>query len=81
MFVKPWDEKSRKILEQLTRDGKTYTTDIEITRAFGRYFPELEDNEFLDIARVDRKKKTWFVAYPNVRVRSYKNKKFEFYKF
>lgn len=67
-FVTPWDEKSKRILEQMVRDGKAFTSDIELPRAFGRRYPELVDNDFISIARADRKKETVFVTKPNVMI-------------
>ena len=81
MFAKPWDEKSRKIFEQLSRERQAYTTDINLSRTFGRICSELEDAGFVDVARIERKNETVFVLRPNVRVRPYKNKKYEFYRF
>jgi len=68
MFVKPWDDKSRRIMDQIVRNGKAFTTDIKLSRAFGRRYPELIDKDFLTIARADRKKETVFATYPNVMV-------------
>ncbi len=86
MFIKPWDEKSKRIIEQITQNGKAFTTDITIPRAFGRRYPELIDKDFISIGRVDKKKETVFVTKPNVRVmpipiRSSRNTKWMKYKF
>ena len=80
MFVKPWDEKSRKILDQLTRDGRAYTSDIELSRKFGRMYSELSEQGFIDIARIERKQKTVFVTPPDIRIVPLKNKKYQFYR-
>jgi len=66
LFVKPWDEKSKRIMDQIVKNGKAYTKDITVSRAFGRYYPELIDNDFLDIGRIDKKRETMFVTRPNV---------------
>jgi hypothetical protein len=69
MFVKPWDESSKRILDQLVKDnGRAFTKDISLPRAFGRRYPELIENDFLTIARADRKKESVFVTKPNVMV-------------
>ena len=68
MFVRPWDEASKRIMDQITQNGKAFTKDINTSRAFGRRYPELIDNDFLTIARADRKKETVFATYPNVMV-------------
>ena len=69
MFVKPWDEASKRILDQLVRDnGRAFTKDINLPRAFGARYPELIKNDFLSIARDDRKRESVFVTKPNVMV-------------
>lgn len=87
MFVKPWDEASKRILDQLVKDnGKAFTTDIEIPRSFGRRYPELIENDFLTIARSDRKHESVFATKPNVMVipiptRTSRNTRWMKYKF
>ena len=69
MLVKPWDKASKHILDQLVHNnGKAFTNDVEIPRAFGRRYPELIENDFLTIARSDRKKESVFVTKPNIMV-------------
>jgi hypothetical protein len=76
VFVKPWDEKSRKILDALTRDGRAYTTDIELSRKFGHRCSELSTLGFLDIARIERKQKTVFVTPPEIKIIKIEKKKY-----
>ena len=88
MFVKPWDEASKRLLEQMVKDhGRAFTSDIKLPRVFGHRYPALVDNDFLAIARADKKRETVFVTKPNVIVipvpiRSSKNykRKYEFRK-
>lgn len=80
MFIRPWDEHSKRLLDQLVKDGRAWTDDIKISRKFGLRHPELEKFDFMDISRTDRKKKTWFVTYPNVRIKPDKHGLYEFYK-
>jgi hypothetical protein len=68
IFVTPWDEASKSILEQMFKKGKAFTSDIELPRAFGRRYPELINDDFLTIARAERTKKTVFVPNDNVLV-------------
>jgi hypothetical protein len=68
IFVTPWDEASKSILEQMFKKGKAFTSDIELPRAFGRRYPELINDDFLTIARTERKHKTVFVPNDNVLV-------------
>jgi len=86
MFVRPWDEASKRIMDQITQNGKAFTKDINTSRAFGRRYPELIDNDFLDIGRINKKKETVFVTRPNVKVvpiptRMSRNTKWAKYKF
>lgn len=70
----------KNIIDQLARDGRTFTTDIHISREFGRMCSELEDKGFVFIARTERNKKTVFVTPPEVRIVPLKNKKYKFYR-
>ena len=88
MFVRPWDEASKRIMDQITQNGKAFTKNIDVPRAFGRRYPQLIDNDFLTIAHSSKKKESVFVTKPNVRVmpmpvrasRSVKWAKYKFYK-
>ena len=64
--IKPWNEASKRILDQIVKNGKAFTTDIELPRAFGRRYPELINQDFLTIAWADKKKETVFVTKPNI---------------
>jgi len=68
MYVKPWNDYSRKKLQQLMKDGVVYTDNIEFTRTFGRRYPSLFDGEkgFADIARIKKRKESVIVKRPNV---------------
>jgi len=79
MYIKPWSKDSERILRQLTKNGKAYTTDLKLTRAFGRRCPEIIDANFMDIGRIDKKKKSVFVLGENI-VTVPKKGKFFFYR-
>lgn len=85
MFVKPWDERSKRILDQLTRDRIAYITDPKISRNFGMKYPDLFDEVkgFADIGNINRRKESVFVLRPNIEIMPLpKNKKYKFfYKF
>lgn len=73
-------------MDQMVHNGKAFTTDISLPRAFGRRYPELVDDDFITIARADRKKESVFVTKPNVMVipiptRTSRNSKWMKYKF
>lgn len=66
--IKPWNDDIRKKIQQLMKDGVTYTQDSKLTRSMGRRCPELfdENNGFLDIGRIDKTRKSMIVKRPNV---------------
>ena len=61
MFVNPWNKESENVLRQLSKKRIAYTSNIELTRAFGRKYPQLVDDDFLDIARIHKKNKSAFI--------------------
>lgn len=74
-----WNEESRRILDRLVKDGRTWTNDNHIPRLFAQRYPELHRQEYLDIP--PRKKgRTWFVTFPNTRIKPLKKGVYEFYK-
>ena len=58
--IRPWDKESERILNQIAKDDKAYTTNENFTRAFGRRHPAIfdEHNGFLDIARIDKRRES-----------------------
>ena len=72
MFVKPWNEESKKILFQLgNNNGKAFTLNSKLPREFGEKYPDLFDNGLLDTARTrysKRPDKTFFITPPDVMV-------------
>ena len=72
MFVKPWSEESLRVLKQLSRfNGRAFSFKSEISRNFGKKYPKLFDNGFLDTAKTRynrRKDKIIFVTPPGVQV-------------
>lgn len=81
-IVTPWDKEIQNILERLTKDRVVYTRNRKISSDFSRRYPELIDNDFLDITTTRYRKKeqkTIFVLNPNVVIIP-KNKKFSFHK-
>lgn len=79
MYIKPWSKESERILRQLTRNGKAYTKDLKLTRAFGRRYPEIIDADFLDIGRIEKKRKSVFVLGEDTGIMPKKGK-FVFFK-
>jgi hypothetical protein len=67
------------------KDGVTYIDDVQLTRNFGRKYPDLfdENKGFLDIGKIDKRNKSMIVRRPNVGIvpiPGRKNQKFRFYK-
>jgi len=65
-FIKPWSKEAEKIFNRLCRDMVTYTDDINLSRQVGRMCDDLVRQDYLDIARIDRKKKTAIIKPPGV---------------
>lgn len=86
--IKPWDEKSEKILKELSLNGRSYTHDMILARNFSkrkeiRYLTD-EKIDMLDITGNRRKKKTVFTTPLDVMVTpriTRKGLKFEFKRF
>ena len=68
--IRPWNKESERILEQIAKDGKAYTTNEMFTRAFGRKHPNIfdKDNGFLDIARIDKRKQSVILPRSDIRL-------------
>lgn len=85
MLVKPWNERSKRILDQLTRDRIAYINDPRISRNFGMKYPDLFNvkNGFADIGNINRRKESVLILRPNIEIMPMpEKKKYKFfYKF
>jgi hypothetical protein len=80
--VKPWDKEIQNIFERLTRDRVAYTKNTRLASEFGSKYPELVDNDFIDVVTTKYRKKeqkTIFAIAPNVVIIP-KDKRFSFHK-
>ena len=68
VFIKPFNKEHEQIFRQLMRNNIAYTSDINLSRSFGRHYPRLIDAGWLDIARIEKKKRTVFVSSPDIRI-------------
>lgn len=66
--VKPFNKEHERIFRRLMRNNIAYTDDIKLSRSFGRHYPDIIDSGFLDIARIEKKKRTVFVSPPEIRI-------------
>lgn len=68
--IRPWSKESEKILNQIAKDGKAYTSNIQFTRAFGRKHPSIfdKDNGYLDIARINKSNKSVILPRSDIRL-------------
>ena len=83
MFVKPWDEKSKRILDQLSRERIAYIDDPDVSRKFGRMFPELfeEGSGFADIGNIWKRKESAIFLRPNISIMPIREKgKYKFFR-
>lgn len=79
VFIKPYNKEHERIFRQLMKNNIAYTSDINLSRSFGRHYPSIIREGWLDIARIDRKKRTVFVSPPDIRIVP-KNKRFYFFR-
>jgi len=80
--IVPWDKEMRNILERLTKDKIAYTENTHIASKFSSKYPELIDENFIDVVTTNyrkKQKKTIFILPPNV-VSVPKNGIFSFHK-
>lgn len=72
MFIRPWSKDAERILKQLSlNNGRAYTPNRLISREFGKKYPSLFDEGYLDVAYTrysKRNDKTIFVTPPDVMV-------------
>lgn len=68
--IRPWDKESERILNQIVKNGKAYTSNNNFTRMFGRKYPDLFDknNGFLDIARIEKRRESVIIPRDNVSI-------------
>ena len=66
--IKPFNKEHEQIFRRLMRSNIAYTDDIKLSRSFGRHYSSIIDGGFLDIARIDKKKRTIFVTPPEIRI-------------
>lgn len=64
--IKAYSKEIEKILNRMCKDGLAYTSDIELSRNFGKSYKKIIDEGFVDIARIDKKKQTVFIRPPEV---------------
>jgi len=68
--IRPWSKESERILNQIAKDGKAYTSNMQFTRAFGRKHPTIFDknNGFLDIARIEKRGESVILPRSDIRL-------------
>jgi hypothetical protein len=81
MFIKPWDEKSKRILDQLTKDRIVYIDDPDVSRKAGRMWTELFDSGFADLSNIKRKHESIITLRPNISIMPLKERnKYKFFR-
>jgi len=68
VFVKPFNKEHERIFRQLMKNNIAYTNDIKLSRSFGRHYSNIIDEGLLDIARVEKKKRSIFASPPEIRI-------------
>lgn len=72
MYIKPWNAESERILKRLSRNGRTFSYDTNISRDFGQKYKEVMNKEYIDFATTRysrRKDKTLFQVNEKCRLR------------
>ncbi len=66
MKINPKTKQVEKLFRRLAKDKIGYVDDINFTRNLGRWYPELfdENNGFMDIARIDKRRTSVVVVRP-----------------
>jgi len=64
--IRPWNKEAERVLRQISRYGRAYTTDTEFARIFGRKYKHIIDLGLIEIARSEKSKKTWIITPPDV---------------
>jgi len=67
-YVKPFNKEHERIFRHLMKNNIAYTNDIKISRSFGRHYPRLINEDWVDIARIEKKKRTLFASPPEIRI-------------
>ena len=67
MKINPKTKEVERLFRRLAKDKIGYIDDITFSRNLGRWYPELfdEHNGFMDIARIDKRKKSVVIIRPN----------------
>ena len=68
VFVKPFNKEHERIFRHLMKNNIAYTNDINLSRSFGRHYPNIINDGWMDIARIEKKKRTIFVSPPDIRI-------------
>lgn len=68
--IRPWNDKSQKLMHQLSITGRAFTLDMQLARDFSKkkVIRQATKMDLLDIAHNRRKGKTWFIVPPDVAV-------------
>ena len=87
--IKPWDDFDKNVFRRLAKDRIIYVDDPKITRNLGRRYSDLfdEENGFMDVAPIFRRKKSMVALRPNCSIipipgstSNPKNFRFKYYK-
>ena len=79
VYVKPFKKIDRDIFDRLMIKGRYDVFDTNLTRNFGHKYKEIIDADFLEIARVEKKRKSIIQLTEDARIMP-KNGKYFFYK-
>jgi len=66
LTVKPWSKETEKIFKQLKKNGRAFTFNVTVNREIGRHYPQLIDDNFIDVSpRSHKKQRYWINLLPD----------------
>jgi len=68
MYIKIFDKEDEKLFYSLSKHKTVFTNDIKLSKKIGQRYHELIDSDLLEIARSDKKKRTWFIVPPDIQI-------------
>ena len=81
MIVKPWNKESEKIFLQTYKNKRAFTFQPTFNRALGKRYPNLIENDYIDISpRSYKKERYWINLLPHTKMKI-KNTKGKFIEF
>lgn len=66
--ISAWSKESQQLFDILVKDERCYTKNTKLTHELGNKYPDLVDNNFLDIGWIRKKDERIVAIRPNIRI-------------